>query len=137
MHEFWNTFELDLQFNPITTEDHVQADLHNVSVNQYRFDKWLDCLNNAYVMNWLPHPIRLSRWKCWLWPFLPKSILGANKDHFMLWSIGHCLNCDADPYDGQVEAWNYGGGWYEGAMIRCNRCGNLRWQHGCYTIPDE
>ena len=78
-----------------------------------------------------PLPIKLTWWKCWFWWLIPGVFLGTDdRIRFHGWDIGHCLNCDADPYDGQVEAWSYDGNWFRGALIRCNRCGQLRWQPG-------
>lgn len=77
------------------------------------------------------HQVKLSWWKCWFWWLLPSWLLGVNdKMRFHSWDIGHCLNCDANPYDGTIVAWSYDCNWFRGALIRCNKCRQLRWQEG-------
>ena len=113
----------------MTEEDYVQADLQNITVKQYLFNKWKTKIEQHYGFCYEKTPIMLSWWKCWLWWFLPDLLLEVDDPIcFSGWRIGHCLNCDANPYDGQVEAWSFDNGWFRGALIRCNKCGQLRWQ---------
>ena len=136
---FWHNPILNDIFNPATTEDLVNADLEGVTINQYCFNKWMDDLEKSgdsfktgFRISPLPHkPIKLSWWKCWFWWTIPGFFLGVDdRMRFKGWKIGHCLNCDANPYDGTVEAWSYDANWYHGALIRCNKCGQHRWQPG-------
>lgn len=73
-------------------------------------------------------PISLSKFKCWFWWMLPKSYLGADPIKFKDWKIGHCLNCDASPYDCKVLSWSSRSMMYRGTLLKCNRCGEVRWQ---------
>lgn len=134
----WRIKQLHEIFNQITDEDRVQADLHGITIEQYVCNQWIDQLEQNgdgfktgfKIKNDGHFPVKLTWWKCWFWWCLPKFILGTDPIKFRGWSIGHCLNCDANPYDGQVEAWSYDGNWFRGALIRCNKCGQLRWQAG-------
>ena len=135
----WCTEHLHYVFNSLTDEDKVQADLQNITLEQYRFNKWMEELEkhgDGFKTGFKSKyegmfPIKLSRWKCWFWWLIPGFFLGVDdRIRFRGWNIGHCLNCNADPYAGQVEAWNYDGNWFRGALIRCSKCGQLRWQPG-------
>ena len=137
--KIWHIEYLNRLFYQLTDEDRVQADLQGISIRQYAFNKWMDQLERAgdgfktgfKTKSDGPLPIKLTWWKCWFWWLIPGVFLGTDdRIRFHGWDIGHCLNCDADPYDGQVEAWSYDGNWFRGALIRCNRCGQLRWQPG-------
>jgi len=120
----------------ITEEDRVNADLQNITVKQYTFNKWFDAINKTKDgFKLVSHngciPVRLTWWKCWFWWIIPDFFLGVDYCiRFRGWKIGHCLNCDANPYDGTVEAWCFDAGWHRGALIRCNKCSQLRWQLG-------
>lgn len=124
-----NLFEI---MTKATEEDKVRADLEMVSLKQYMFNRWMSmCQKCIGGFNRPCNRVKLSRFKCWFWRVLPKSILGVDdRSKFKHWSIGHCLNCTADPYDGVVEAWSYYGNLFRGALIRCNKCNQLRWQFG-------
>lgn len=133
----WKNRYLHNLFSSITEEDYVQADLQNITVKQYLFNKWLDELEkygDGFKTGFRSRyenkfSVKLTWWKCWFWWCLPDLLLEVdNPIYFSGWKIGHCLNCDANPYDGQVEAWSYDNGWCRGALIRCNKCGQLRWQ---------
>ena len=118
--------------------DKVNADLEGISVRQYLFNKWMDELektdNGFKLTAHYYKPVKLAWWKCWFWWCLHDFILGTNYLRFRGWKIGHCLNCDANPYDGTVEAWSIVEAWsfdsnlHRGALIRCNKCRQLRWQ---------
>lgn len=136
---FWRCYDLQKIINSITPEDRVKADLENITVEQYVFNKWMieleksgDGFKTGFRTTALPSkPVKLSWWKCWFWWIIPGFFLGVDdRMKFCGWKIGHCLNCDADPYDGSVECWDYDAGWFRGALIRCNKCGQLRWQVG-------
>lgn len=125
--------------NYISDIDVICADLQNITLQQYAFNKWMDELEKSgdgfktgFRTTALPSkPVKLSWWKCWFWWAIPEFFLGVDdRIRFRGWKIGHCLNCDASPYDGTVEAWDYDAGWHRGALIRCNKCGQLRWQAG-------
>ncbi len=123
-------------------EDKVDADMAGVTVEQHMFNKWIS--DGSIGFDLLPEGwrVKLSRWKYFLWPVLSRRVLGTEKMNFIGWSIGHCLNCDASPYDGVVEAWTIISTVYDassrvhvaltpaahGALIRCGKCGQLRWQ---------
>ena len=128
----WTSPDLCNIFFDASEEDRIQADLENITRRQYIFNHWLttiDSTENGFRKK--KKKVKLSRWKCWLWTFLPNWACGGyDSIVFRNWSIGHCLNCDADPYDGTVEAWSYDNSFYRGALIRCNKCGQLRWQVG-------
>ena len=107
----------------------VKANLEGLSLSQYFMNEKIKKMDS---IGWLAVPCQLSRFKCAFWQFLPCSVLGVrDKSVFEGWKIRHCLNCDADPYDSEVVAWDvkergifirdYG------ALIRCKRCGQLRW----------
>lgn len=109
----------------------VMADLEGLSREQFMFNLWkrdLEEHGDGFAM--LGKPIELAWWKCWFWMLLPEVALGASQLKFMGWKIGHCLNCNAKPYDGKIVSWGYGHYWYHGALIKCNQCGQLRWQSG-------
>lgn len=136
----WSTYELHRIMNSIGQDDdecQVKADLENITVEQYVFNEWMKQLEERgdgfktgfKTKNEGPFPIKLSWLKCWFWWLLPEKVLGTRRHFFSRWKIGHCLNCDASPYDGQVEAWSYDSHWHKGALIRCGKCGQLRWQH--------
>ena len=136
---FWSNQILQDVMNPSTSEDQVAADLEGITLKQYRFNKWmaeLDKFGDGFKTGFKtrcdgPSNVKLARWKCWFWWAIPGLFLGVDdRMRFKGWKIGHCLNCDADPYDGTVEAWSYDGNWYHGALIRCNKCRQLRWQNG-------
>lgn len=115
----------------ITPEDRINASLRGISVEQYISDQIIEPLKGTSKgFRMLSKPIKLSRMKCWFWTLLPGFVLGDDPIHFRTWDIGKCLNCDADPYDGSVLAWDYDSRWYRGALIKCNKCGCLRWQQG-------
>ena len=130
-------FNLNELMNSITSEDRINADLEGITIEQYVFNKWM---NNEKIGNGFKtgfriskscNPVKLSWWKCWFWWAIPGFFLGVDdRMRFKGWKIGHCLNCDASPYDGVVECWDYDVGWFRGALIRCNKCGQLRWQEG-------
>ena len=136
---FWKHWLANQLENNASSEDQVNADLENVTIKQYRFNKWLDFLEKSgdgFFTGFKTKPsgpvhVKLAWWKCWFWWAIPGFFLGVDdRMRFKGWKIGHCLNCDANPYDGTVEAWSYDGNWYHGALIKCNRCGQLRWQFG-------
>lgn len=107
----------------------VKANLEGLSLSQYFMNETIKKMTN---IGWLSVPCQLSRFKCAFWPFLPCSVLGVRDNSvFEGWKIRHCLNCDADPYDSEAVAWDVklDGGWSQahGALIRCKRCGQLRW----------
>ena len=138
---FWHNWCLHQISNHPTIEDTVNADIQNITLEQYMFNKWLDELERSgdgfktgyNKKHQGPLPVKLTWWKCWFWWAIPGFFLGVDdRMRFKGWNIGHCLNCDANPYDGTVEAWSYDGNWYHGALIRCNKCGQLRWQAGEY-----
>ena len=135
----WSNYLLNNIMNPITDEDRVNADLEGITPEQYAFNKWMtdlekhgDGFKTRFRTTALPSkPVKLSWWKCWFWWAIPGFFLGVDdRMRFRGWKIGHCLNCDASPYDGTIEAWSYDANWYRGALIRCNKCGQLRWQAG-------
>ena len=113
-------------------EDKVNADLQGITLKQYKFNQWKEEIEKSgYGFRLLEKLVKLTWWKCWFWSLLPNFILGVDDCvRFRGWKIGHCLNCDANPYDGTVEAWSYDNNWFRGALIRCNRCGQRRWQPG-------
>lgn len=125
-------FHMNMPVIDASEEDKVNADLLGITLKQYKFNQWvytLETLGDGFRL--LEKPIKLAWWKCWFWSLLPSFVLGVDDGiRFRGWSIGHCLNCDANPYDGTVEAWSYDGIWYRGALIRCCKCGQLRWQPG-------
>lgn len=136
---FWNNLTLNDLFNPPTAEDLVNADLEGVTIEQYRFNKWIARLEKEgdgfmkgmKIKSDGPIHVKLAWWKCWFWWAIPGFFLGVDdRIKFRGWKIGRCLNCDANPYDGTVEAWSYDANWYRGALIRCNKCKQLRWQPG-------
>lgn len=130
---FWHNCYLHQLMNLPSNEDRVNADLQDITLEQYMFNKWLVELEKSKDGFKRKLPIELTWWKCWFWWAIPGFFLGVDdRMRFKGWNIGHCLNCDADPYDGTVEAWSYDGNWYRGALIRCNKCGQLRWQVGEY-----
>lgn len=103
----------------------VKANLEGLTLSQYFMN---EKIKKMHGIGWLSVPYQLSRWKCLLWPFLSNSILGVrDKQVFEGWKIRHCLNCNADPYDSEVLAWDNNDNWNHGAMIRCKQCGQLRW----------
>ena len=115
----------------LTDSDKIDKDLQNITELQAKFNKWFKSEFHFHGSeDFLQNPVKLNVFKCLFWPFLPKFVLGSDDIKFRGWSIGHCLNCDASPYDCQVEAWSYDGYWYRGALLRCNKCGQLRWQPG-------
>ena len=133
----WYSERLYRNFYQPTDEDRVQADLQGITIEQHVFNNWMNFLEkegDGFTTGFKnkydgPFPVKLTWWKCWFWWLIPGFFLGTNdRIRFHGWKIGHCLNCDANPYDGQVEAWNYDGGWFRGALIRCNKCKQLRWQ---------
>ena len=126
----WSNWSLQHALVKPSWEDKVGADIAGVTVEQYMFNKWMN--NAAISFDMLPEDqrVKLSRWKYFLWPVLSRRMLGTEEMNFMGWSIGHCLNCDASPYDGVVESWWKHGSIEHGALIRCNKCKQLRWQLG-------
>ncbi len=135
----WNDYVLRERLSSFTYEDKIQADLQGIALKQYAFNKWMDELersgdgfNTCFKLSYdVPRPIKLAWWKCWFWWLIPCFFLGTNnRIRFRGWKIGHCLNCNASPYNGQVEKWNYDGSCFRGALIRCGKCGQLRWQPG-------
>lgn len=130
----WLTPTLFRIMNHPTAEDRVRADLEMISLDQYMHNKFIDQLKRHYLAFDKTKPMKLSWWKCWFWMLLPKFILGVDPIKFKEWNIGHCLNCNANPYDGVVEAWSYSKNWFRGALIRCNKCNQLRWQPGEIVI---
>ena len=128
---YWSNFTLYCIMSKFTAEDAVNADLEGLTVDQYRFNKWYKEIESTRRFDKYGKDVELAWWKCWLWALLPSFLLGVNDSvKFRGWKIGHCLNCDASPYDGKVEAWSYGSNFYRGALIRCSKCGQLRWQSG-------
>lgn len=88
-----------------TIRDRIAAQLRGVTVAQYISDEWVEEVKRSGDnFEMLDHPVKLSWWKCWLWPFLPELILGDDPLRFKDCSIGHCL--------------------------KCGKCGCLRWQFG-------
>lgn len=130
---FWHNCYLHQLMNLPSNEDRVNADLQDITLEQYMFNKWLVELEKSKDGFKRKLPIKLTWWKCWFWWAIPGFFLGVDdRMRFKGWNIGHCLNCNANPYDGTVEAWSYASSWYRGALIRCNKCGQLRWQAGEY-----
>ena len=133
----WQSYRLQFRLNRpainASEEDKVNADLQGITLKQYKFNQWKEEIEKSGYNSFrlLEKPVKLSWWKCWFWWAIPGFFLGVDdRMKFCGWKIGHCLNCDADPYDGTVEAWSYDNNWFRGALIRCNRCGQLRWQPG-------
>ena len=133
-YTIWSTFELQLMFAEFTEEDYIQADLQGITIEQYLFNNWLEAiyysqyLHKINAKNYkLENPIKLSRMRCWFWPLFLKIDKFGMWNWCNGWKIGHCLNCDADPYDGYIEAWRISA-IDEGALIRCGKCKQLRWQ---------
>ena len=113
----------------LSEKEHIEADLQNITTIQAKFNKWFDLKFHFHGSEqFLDPPVKITKIKCLGWQILPKSILGCERKHFNGWEIGHCLNCDADPYDCKAIAWSFDGSWYEGALLKCNKCGQLRWQ---------
>ena len=119
--------------------DRICAFLQGISLKQYAFNKWMEDLEKSgdgfktgFRLTAIPYkPIKLSWWKCWFWWAIPGFFLGVDdRMRFKGWKIGHCLNCNANPYDGTVECWDWDASWFRGALIRCNKCKQLRWQPG-------
>lgn len=117
-----------------TWQDKVDADIAGISLKQHMFNTWMSNVDKTpdsfeYVAEC--RRVKLSWWKCAFWWMIPKFILNIDDAiKFRGWSIGHCLNCDANPYDGTVYAWAYDSHWHRGALIKCNKCGQFRWQEG-------
>lgn len=124
----------------LTEADRINAHLQGITLKQYAFNKWLDELEKnrdgfktGFRTTALPSKlVKLSWWKCWFWWIVPGFFLGVDdRIRFRGWKIGHCLNCDASPYDGMVECWDFDDDWFRrGVLIRCNKCKQLRWQPG-------
>ena len=123
----------------LTKVDRINALLQDITLEQYAFNKWMDELEKSgdgfkiglRTPALSSKPVKLSWWKCWFWWIVPGFFLGVDdRIRFRGWKIGHCLNCDADPYNGVVECWDWDCGWHRGALIRCNKCKQLRWQPG-------
>ena len=131
---FWSNYMLPAVMNAPSDEDRISSDLEHLTVEQHMFNKWMhEIESTGDRLDGFRHitPVKLAKWKCWLWWMLPSSILGVDDSmRFYGWKIGHCLNCNADPYDGVVEAWSYDYGFCNGALIRCSKCKQLRWQSG-------
>ena len=108
----------------------IKANLEGLTVSQYFMNENIKKMTN---IGWLLVQCQLSRFKCAFCKFLPCSVLEVrDKLVFEGWKIRHCLNCDADPYDSEAVAWD--AKWHNdfvrcyGALIRCKRCGQLRWR---------
>ena len=125
----WHTYFLHSYFNPATDKERIQADLEGITIEQFKFNQWF---NYAFHFHdnehFLEPPVKITRIKCIGWKILPESILGCKRECFKGWEIGHCLNCNANPYDCVSLAWQFDGGGYHGALLKCNKCGQLRWQ---------
>ena len=121
--------DMNLDNIDLTAQERIEADLHNLTDEQAKFNHWFN--ENFHFHGseaFLDPPIKITKTKCLGWRILPTSILGCNRQCFRGWDIGHCLNCDADPYDCQSLAWRFDGGGYHGALLKCNKCNQLRWQ---------
>lgn len=114
---------------PLSEKDLVEADLQNITVMQAQFNVWFNYRFHFHGGEYfLDPPVKMSKVKCLGWKFLPESILGCKRECFKGWTIGHCLNCNADPYDCVSLAWQFDAGGYHGALLKCGKCGQLRWQ---------
>ena len=113
----------------LSEKDLVEADLSNITNAQAKFNKWFNEKFHFHgAEDFLDPPVKITRTKCLGWKLLPKSILGCERERFKGWDIGHCLNCDANPYDCVSLAWQFDAGGYHGALLKCSKCGQLRWQ---------